>query len=94
MPELIHLNTQPRFTKTCMECRFRIGPLVRAGEWRCGFSGYYCKAEEETDSEHACGPEKQYWMPRPEGPEPSAPRGFWSRLGDAIIERVRGRRDG
>ena len=89
MVEIIHINPhKTQLLKTCMECRFRIGPLHKAAEWRCGFSGYLCRAEEEADGDNACGPEKQFWMQRP--PEKS---GFWEQIGDIIIGWLRGKRD-
>jgi hypothetical protein len=88
MAEIVHLNREPRFTKTCLECRFRIGNVDEPFRWSCGFSGYSCTSEEEGTGNNCCGPQKQFWMPRP--PEDPPRPGFWARLGDAIIERVKG----
>lgn len=74
-------NTRPAI-KSCMDCKFRIGR--NPNNWKCGLSGFYCTVESGFGD---CGTAKILWSPRP----PREP-GFWSRLGDAIIERVKGKR--
>lgn len=86
--DIVFLNNNPeKFTKSCLECRLRIGEDDRPGSWYCGFSGF--PTHQEEIGNNGCGPEKLYWMPRPLELDTGPPeRGFWAKLGDIIIERL------
>jgi hypothetical protein len=72
--------------KACATCRYLI--MDRAGPifWKCGVRGSYTSIEAGPTGD--CGPEKFLWEPLP--PVPPAPPSFWTRLGDALIARIRG----
>ena len=67
--------------KACESCRHLINPRDDAYIWQCGLSGMYTEVEFKLGE---CGRSKILWEPRPPG--------FWSRLGDAIIERIKGKK--
>jgi hypothetical protein len=66
-------------TKSCQDCRFRIGKDPMS--WKCGINGNYTHTESLSWGD--CGEAKVLWQPR----QPS----FWSRLGDVIIDRIKGK---
>ena len=74
--------------KACLTCKFRVDDPDLPKDvrfWKCGISGFYCRTESLPGPVN-CGPEKRLWEQRP--PDPPS---FLKRLGDAIIERVRGK---
>lgn len=84
MSKIVPFERPPRPSiKSCKDCRFLNNPRDEANYWKCGVSGRYCTTEFMSD--FGCGETKAFWEPRP----PSPPS-FWSRLGDAIIERIKG----
>lgn len=76
---------KPRY-KSCQTCRHLVNPKRDAYYWKCGISGFPTAVESNDRIGGDCGSEKMLWELRP----PRKP-GFFSRLGDAIIERIRGK---
>lgn len=73
---------QLRVVRACGTCRHRIGPKSVPSIWRCGaVGGHY--ANDTRNHGDMCGKNGLMWEP--------IPHSFWKRLGDALIERIRGR---
>ena len=86
MGNVVSIEGRNKVTRSCLTCKFRLDdPLTKSAQfWLCGISGRYCTTEE-FDVIDGCGTEKSLWVERP--PDPPT---FLQRLGDAIIERIKG----
>ncbi len=78
--EVIKLATSQSTAKTCKSCAHL---AVEYGLNECRATGYMCSTSRKETN--LCGHYGRLWTPNP--PKPPT---FWSRLGDAIIARIRG----
>lgn len=81
IPFLAYSRTETK-VKACATCRHVHfdGARRSPSRWQCGVTGRFCASEINLINAQ-CGPERYLWEARFPG--------FWTRLGDAIIERIR-----